>query len=175
MPKYLEPFSEEFGSLFTEFQHTAFRLETLQQYNVEYEQVPFQKYLSGDPCPEDPDKEAWLTLIRNATASGKRMQRVHIVVEPLSDYLRFELSCEYDSNVSAGEYIGLIPTAIHQWPTELPHHDFWLFDAKTLCRMNYSDDGRLLNAEIVDDSSEIVKHNYWRDAALHLAKHIGTI
>ena len=72
-----------YGRFITEsdFQHTAFRLEVLQRYTVPYEKEPLRRFLANEPPPDDPDKERWLAFIREAVGAGKRMQRVHVVVE----------------------------------------------------------------------------------------------
>lgn len=35
--------------------------------------------------------------------------------------------------------------------------------------MHFSDDDRFLGAEMIEDPSVVVQHNYWRDAAWHHA------
>ena len=42
-------------------------------------------------------------------------------------------------------------------------------DSRKLLRMRFSEDNHFLGGEIVEDSVEIVRHNYWRDAAWHHA------
>lgn len=167
MSRRISAFSEEFDRLFSDFQHTAFRLEVLQRYTVPYEKEPLRRFLANEPPPDDPDKERWLAFIREAVGAGKRMQRVHVVVEPLSAYLRYELAWEYSSNVGAGEEVRIIPIRPGAWPDQMPRYDYWLFDARTLCLMDYDNEGRLLGADLVDDPTEIVRHARWRDAALH--------
>lgn len=167
MTRRLAP--EEYERLFTSFQHTAYRLETLQRYTVPVEEESLRRFLAGESRPYDPDKEQWLNLIRGAIGAGKRMQRVHIVVEPLSDYVRFELMWEYPDNASAGEAIHAIGTGPGEWPDDLPRHDYWLFDSRELCILRYDEKGRFVGADLVDDPVEIVQHNWWRDVALHRA------
>ena len=169
MGRLLSPSGPELRRLLTGFRHTAFRLETLQRYAMPYEAEPLRRFLAGEPPPEDPDKEQWLRRVRAAAAAGKRMRRVHVVIEPLSDYLRFELAWEYSSNVAAGEQIGIIPTAPGTWPAEVPRHDYWLLDSQTLAIMRYDGEGHLLSVELEDDPVTVVRHNYWRDAAWHQA------
>ena len=91
--------SREFDALFTSFEHTAYRLETLQVYDVSYEVEPYQAFISGHPQPHDPAKNAWVSMIKDAVQAGKIFQRVHIVAEPLTDYLRYELGWSYPPNV----------------------------------------------------------------------------
>ena len=43
--------SAEFDALFTSFEHTAYRLETLQAYDVSYEVEPYRAFLAGHPRP----------------------------------------------------------------------------------------------------------------------------
>jgi len=157
--------SEEFARLFTGFEHTAYRLETLQQYDVSYEKEPFAAFLAGHPMPADPSKDEWAGMITDAVAAGKVLQRVHVVEEPLTDYLRYEIGWSYGPNVAAGEDIRILP-AVH-WLA--PPRDYWLFDSRDLWVMEYAEGGEFLYAEKVSDPAEIVRHCYWRDAALHLA------
>ncbi len=62
-------------------------------------------------------KREWITLVRDRTAAGCTMQRVHVVKEPITDYLRFELTWGYQPNVDAGEDIGIVPVPPgNPWP-----------------------------------------------------------
>jgi hypothetical protein len=160
--------SAEFSRLFTGFEHTAYRLETLQQYDVSYEEEPFAAFLAGHPQPPDSSKDEWAGMIMDATEAGKVFQRVHVVSEPLTDYLRYEIERSYAPNVAAGEDIRILPVQAGRGP-RLPDHDYWLFDSRDLWVMEYDGDGRFLFAEQVSDRAVIVYHNYWRDAALHHA------
>lgn len=160
--------SAEFGRLFTSFAHTAYRLETLQQYDVSYEAEPYAAFLAGRPQPADPPKDEWAALIRDGVGAGKVFQRVHAVVEPLTDYLRYEIGWSYPPNVAAGEDIRILPARPGSGPP-LPDHDYWLFDSRDLWVMQYDQAGRFLFAELATDPSAIVSHGYWRDAALHHA------
>ncbi|WP_431307441.1 DUF6879 family protein [Candidatus Protofrankia datiscae] len=40
--------------------------------------------------------------MRDAVASGKTFGRVHIVENPLSNYVRYELDASYPENLAAG-------------------------------------------------------------------------
>lgn len=160
--------SDEFGQLFTSFGHTAYRLETLQQYDVSYEKEPYAAFLAGRPQPEDPSKDEWASMIRDALQVGRVFQRVHVVAEPLTDYLSYEIGWSYAPNVAAGEDIRILPAESGN-DLGLPDHDYWLFDSRDLWVMEYDETGRFLFAELVTDAPAIVIHNYWRDAALHHA------
>jgi hypothetical protein len=172
MVRRIDPLiDDEFDRLFEHFEHTAFRLETLQHYTVPSEEKLLYSFLSGDPKPAELDQRYawWHQLIAEAVSNGKRMERVHVVVEPLSDYMRFELLWGYLGNVTAGERIGVIPVEGDKWPRELPGygHDYWLLDSRILAALHYDHEGRFVAVDLIDNPAQIVQANAWRDAALH--------
>jgi hypothetical protein len=163
--------SAEFDELFTRFEHTAYRLETLQQYDVSYEEESYAVFLAGHPAPTDAAKNEWTNMIAAAASSGKSFRRVHIINEPLSDYLRYEIGWSYGPNVQAGEDVRILVG--QPGPLGLPGRDYWLFDSRDLWVMEYDDEGRFIYAERIDDPAVIVEHCYWRDKALHLSTPYG--
>ncbi len=155
---------QEFGQLFRTFEHTAFRLETRDQYNAPVEAEPLRQFVAGQQ-PDTAWLADWLTLIRAATAEGRRFHRVRVVSRPLTDYRRFgHFRAGYTNE--AGDDIRYVDRAAAD---ELPDHDYWLFDSRTLVRMHFDADESFLGGEVVTDPAEIVRHNYWRDAAWHIA------
>jgi hypothetical protein len=163
----IEPFSPAWDAMLRGFNHTAFRLETLQHYEMPYEDM--RRFLDGQHPHDDASLDEWLKVVRDARDAGKRMERVHVVVEPLSDYLRYELVRWYAANVAAGEEIGIIPVRQGQWPAGLPKHDFWLYYSSRVGILHYDPEGHLYRAELVRDPVEVVRHNAWRDIAMHQA------
>jgi hypothetical protein len=172
--KRIDPFADdEFDRMFEQFQHTAFRLETLQHYSVPYEDELLRRFVAGEPEPVEYDAKYvwWRRLIADAVATGKRVERVHVVAEPPSDYIRFQLAWLYAGNAVAGEDIRIIPTSSSQWPVDLPRHgyDYWLLDSQRLALLHYDHEGRFVAVDLTDDQSQIKQANIWRDAALHRA------
>lgn len=155
----------EFDRLFEECRYTAFRLETLQVYDVGYEKEAFRRFLTDGEVITTSSHQEWARIV----GSGRRFRRVHVVIEPLTDYLRFECVCAYRSNVEAGEDVNLLPIGEGSWPEGIPRFDYWLFDSERLVRMNYAPDGTMLTPELVSEPDEIVRANAVRDRALHLA------
>lgn len=164
--------SPEFDALFASFKHTAYRLETLQQYDVSYEIGSYRAFLAGQPMPRDAAKNAWVDMLSEATMAGKTVQRVHLVNEPLTDYLRYEMEWSYAPNADFGEDIRILPSSA------APSHDlarlgilsdYWLFDSSDLWVMEYDHDGAFVHIEQLGDPGWIVECAYWRDAALHYA------
>ncbi|HEU5472263.1 MAG TPA: hypothetical protein VFV67_16535 [Actinophytocola sp.] len=156
----------EFRQLFHSFEHTAYRLEVRDAYNVSYEHESMRKFLAGEP-DDRIWKRSWLDMVREATAAGRRFRRVRVVTLPLTDYSRFGL-WGAQSNNAAGEDIRYLPRDKAE-AIGLPNHDYWLFDSTKLLHMHFDDDDVPLDHEFVDDAAEIVRHNYWRDAAWHHA------
>jgi hypothetical protein len=162
---------EDFENLFHTFRHSVFRLETLQRYRGSGEDEAIAAFSTGTRTPPpDPVQDEWEAMIRANRAVGKVMQRVHVVVEPASDYMRFELTWAYAPNVAAGEDIRIIPVCDGgPWPDGVPHRDFWLIDSD-LYLAHYADDGTWLGVEHVDDPDVAETAGRWRDAALHHAQ-----
>ena len=164
--------SPEFDALFASFKHTAYRLETLQAYDVSYEIEPYRAFLAGQPRPRDESKNAWTAMLRDARDSGKIVQRVHLVNEPLTDYLRYELQWSYPPNVEAGEDTRILPASTPPAREVVSLgilDDYWLFDSSDLWVMQYDHEGRFEYIRQVSDPGVIVSHAYLRDAALHYA------
>lgn len=148
------------------FQYSLFRLETLQAYSGSSEDEAFAAFRAGQPIPVTPELQAWCARVRRRVSDGRTVQRVHVVTEPLSEYMRFELA-SYAPNVEAGEYVRVLPIAQGgSWPTDVPHEDFWLVDSVELWDMIYAEDGRWLGAEPVSEPVRIVAACHARDAAL---------
>jgi hypothetical protein len=160
---------EEFNRLFQDFRYTAYRLETLQRYDVSYEQAEFSRFLAGEPRGEFPGIGAWCETVRQAVAAGKHMHRVHVVVEPLSDYVRFECGWAYEHTVDAGEDVRLVPMSAGDWPEGLPYYDYWLFDSCDLVAMYYDEAGAFVSGELITEPARVVEANRWRDLAVHLS------
>lgn len=157
----------EFGRLFETFEHTAFRLEVRDRYNVSYEQESFRNFLATGRRELLPAGGDWYDMVRRATAEGRTFRRVRVVPVPLTDYNRFGLAGAQFNN-EAGEDIRYL-TRDRANAVELPNHDYWLFDSRLLVRMHFDNDDRPVDKEVIEDPAEIVEHNYWRDVAWHHA------
>lgn len=170
----IRPGSAELRQLFATFEWSAFRLETLQSYGQSGEDAAFDAFLAGQPYVRPPGKERWLANIARARAARASMSRVHIVREPLTDYMRFELTWAYAPNVAAGEHVGIIPVADGApWPAPFPaDYDYWLIDDR-LYEMEYADDEArswIGVHPVIDEAWEqIHRARVWRDVALDVA------
>lgn len=73
---------------------------------------------------------------------------MHVVREPVSDYLAYELTWEYGPHVAAGEDIRVIAVTAGEWPGNVPAAaDFWLFDFREVFSLGYDDAETWLGAQ----------------------------
>lgn len=157
----------EWLGLFENVQQSWFRLETLQAYSVDYERDEYDRFLATGRL--DRPVNDWQQMITRHTTAGRSLRRVHIVVEPLTDYLRYEVAA-YQLNNRAGEDIRLIPVRSGSWPGGLPTgRDFWLFDDAEVWDMHYDADGRFVRATRSESDRYLDQCRQWRDTALDQA------
>lgn len=160
-----EQLVRDFDSL---FRHRLFRLETLDDYYAENEREPFARFLAGE-SDDLAWRGPWKKYVREVRASGRTMSRVHIVSEPPTDYIRFEMLRTYPANVEAGEHVGIIG---REKAASLPDMDFWLFDDAAVAVLVYDAAGAVERAEWHDRSDEpqfVADCGEDRDRALRLA------
>ncbi|QHC25956.1 DUF6879 family protein [Streptomyces sp. GS7] len=155
--------SRTLGSLFDAFEREAFRLETLDDYSQSGNVDAYQAFLAGQDRPDGYNAD-WLDEIKEHVDAGRRMYRVHILMRPLTPYLRFELGWGYFTNATAGEEFFILDVTDHLNP--LPAvGDFWLFDSVTAAPMAYSPEGKFLGADVLPDDRG-AEYAAYRDAAL---------
>jgi hypothetical protein len=146
-------------------------METLQSYQVAPEDALFSAFMEGRPLPYSTESSAWLRRITDYTGSGRRMSRVHVVDEPLTDYLRFELEV-YRINQSAGEEVFITPRRTHVALASF-NQDWYLFDDETLIFMHYSESGEFLGAAEAPEGTDVGIFRRQRDLALEHAIPLG--
>lgn len=169
----LPPGAPEFSAWFSQFRRSCFRIETLQCYGGSGETDSIETFLAGDTPAPHPGKREWMQLVSAAVRAGKVMQRVHVVTEPVTDYMTFELAWSYAYNVAAGEDVRIIPLSEDEgWPSGIPRdgRDFWLFDESELFRLHYNQDGTWLGVEHVENRHWVTIANAQRRYALELAQ-----
>ncbi|MDH6630443.1 hypothetical protein M2271_008303 [Streptomyces sp. LBL] len=162
-PSDVTPF-HEVAHVFTDFKHTAWRLETRRGYATDRSSEPWARWQAGEDVAHDaPD--AWRRNVSEQTAQGKTFGRVRIVDEPLTEGQRFLLT-RAPSNVSAGDEVRYL------WRTDaarlgLPDFDFWLIDSRTLLRFVFDDEDTTLGVVLSEDPAEVLAACQARDAAWH--------
>jgi hypothetical protein len=121
---------------FETFQRTAFRVEALPHYLVTEEREALHQFITEGTFTQT--NEDWWILVQSATSADKKIQRLRLVSEKLTDYERFEIQAY--SGPSAGEDIR---TALRQDHPELS--DFWFFDEKYIGELHYAEDGTFIS------------------------------
>lgn len=146
------------------FEHTAWRLETRREYAADQGTEEYARFLAGVDPPRDTEGP-WFANARAQTGQGKRIERVRLVDEPVTDNQRYLLATTLD-NLAAGEDIRYMArsTALQ---LRLLDFDFWLFDSSVLARFNWEDSSRRM--ELDDDPELVVRACQARDAAWHHA------
>jgi hypothetical protein len=156
----------EVRELLDGFEHTAWRLEARDRYNEPGEEEALRRFRSGQ-APDEAWFSDWSEAVQRWTASGKRIERVRIVSQPHSEYVRWLLQLAR-LNIEAGEDIRYLPRPRAD-ELGLPYEDFWLFDSQRFVLMRFdSDDVRVAN-ELIYDPVEVVRRCQWRDVAWHYA------
>ncbi|MFJ1888379.1 DUF6879 family protein [Streptomyces sp. NPDC094461] len=139
---------DEWRRRFAEIEREAWRLETLPQYLVAQEAEEFAAFREGRPTTPY-TTSAYTERVSRQRAEGKRNGRVHIVTQPLSDYLRFEFARYYQVHSRAGDDIRILDVTSRANPLEKVQ-DFWLFDRVEVVLMNYEADGRQISREVFE-------------------------
>lgn len=143
---------EEWSEHFRRFKRSALHLELRDWYAVDEEKERFARFLATgrrDHAAEAQERQRWLTLIRDATRSGKMIRRARVVSEPVTDYIRFEWAGT-DLTVEAGEEVKWLPRQLASG-IALPGNDFWLFDDHTAVFNLFTGDGRWAGAEMTTE------------------------
>lgn len=158
----------QFGDLLASLRLSAFRLETYDQYALDYEAAEFRLYLTGRavPPPQVSWWRPWLDRMAEFARQGKTVRRVRILAEPPTDYQRWMLwSTPWHAEV--GEHIGYIPRS-RATRIGLPlEYDWWLLDDERLIVMRFTDAGEINSKELVTDPETVAQHLEWRDLAVH--------
>lgn len=154
---------EEFGAAFDAlFQRSAFRLEQLNRYVAANEAEPLRRFRAGEP--QDPAwRKPWAQYVRDALRDGKQMARVHVIDEPLSEYLEFELTCGYPASAAAGENVRILPRRLVPPGSWLPGLDFWLFDDRSTVVMDYDQAGNFIGAGVTSDPRLVARYRQVQD------------
>jgi hypothetical protein len=144
---------------------SAFRFETLPQYLVPQEAKAFADWKAGKPLPpRTPENDETIARLQRDAARGLRRYRVHILDQPLTPYLRFELYLYLDS-IAVGSEVYVADRDDHPALAEL-HEDFWLYDDEIRVRMIYDEEGHFLYPELIED---LEPYRQMRDIAMRTA------
>jgi hypothetical protein len=158
--------TRNFERLFSEFEKSAFRLETLPRYEIPLEAEMLREYEEGALTPGADLMSPWCEVISTAVRAGKQMTRVRLLPQPLTLYVKCGIDWAYPRSYAAGEKVlFLVPDQVPPAILALSDHDFWLFDDTTLVLMEYGARGEFLGPRFAP-SSAVDSHRRIRDAVL---------
>lgn len=140
---------DEWRAMFRGIQSEAWRLETLPQYLVPQESDELESFRAGKRIDPITYSSPYTEDLKRLQGEGKRKGRVHVLTQPLSEYLRFEFSRYYAPHALAGEDIRILDVTERENPLQ-GVQDFWLFDRSTVVLMNYEEDGTQINRELYE-------------------------
>jgi hypothetical protein len=158
---------DEVLDLFENSKYTARRLEPRDTYNADPEDEDLRRrYIAGE-LTDFSYMDDWVADLKRWRSRGKRIQRVRIVTEPLSDDARYLLALAR-INLAAGDEIRYLPRhRAAELQLGLPDEDYWIFDSTTAAIIHFDDDDRLTAWELIDDPAEIVPRLHHFEAAWH--------
>ncbi|MGI0141029.1 MAG: DUF6879 family protein [Candidatus Micrarchaeales archaeon] len=144
-----------FDELWDSAKSNIFRLELLDKYDVEEERYPLQQFRGGIFL-ESEEMKLWRERVAATKKRAVKVQRVHIVNLPLSDYLIFEIE-GYKRTQKAGEEIFLL--AQEEVSISEKISDFWMFDDQAAVELEYSKSGTYISTHGVPSEkiSELVE------------------
>lgn len=152
-----------------EFEHDAFRQETLTAYDVASDGGDFDFWLAGKPGPSPDVVGPWGNWIGIQCKRGASVRRVRVLHDEPSDYLRFEIDWIYHANAEAGERIKILDLTERPRPPGFIDREFWMLDGLRAVLMAYDEHGRFLHGDTVEgEAAEVIRQA--RDAAWEAAE-----
>lgn len=152
MPKQLD--RAGFEALVAGFERSAWRLEAQGWYDEPDEGALLAQWLSdGDPAPTLAWFADWPEWIAEQAAAGRRFERVRVLTDPLTDYLRWQLDVITEPAIAAGEDIRVLPAAAAA-TLELGRSDFYVFDDRAVAVLDF-DRGQVTGALLLDEPAEL--------------------
>ncbi|HEY8998996.1 MAG TPA: hypothetical protein VIM53_01620 [Candidatus Saccharimonadales bacterium] len=157
--------SADFDALFASARRTMFKAEALQDYSAVDDLPSLHAWLAGDEqkAKELGKQDAGVTAWRErCLASPAKITRVHVVREPRTPYLDWEIEVIYKGSLlaSGAEDVRIAP-ASKLGDAKLPAGDFWIFDGQKVLHWQYEDGvGKTIGATVWgehDDISEFLK------------------
>ncbi|MDD3340881.1 MAG: hypothetical protein PHN72_01580 [Bacilli bacterium] len=135
------------------FKISARRIETLPVYKIEDDEwEEYQNYINGVP-EHSFEPSDWFRTVVQHTKNGRVVERIRVIPEEINPYIIFEFETGYVPHSVAGEKIHTI--SIEKYNallSQIKKGDFWIFDDETVLEMIYSDDGKFLGTNVVDES-----------------------
>lgn len=158
----------------------AFHLEVEDEHTVTNEDEPMRRWRAGlpplDPDNYPPDWKRWEDLADATTARGVALQRVRVISEPPTDYIRF-LHAVTDRNQAHGEQVRWMPRDTVE-TSEVTEDEWWLLDEDALAWTLFNQQGDFAGFALTRDPVEIaravtVRDTLWPKSIPHTEYHLA--
>jgi hypothetical protein len=156
---------DKFGNMFNDIKRSAFRLQLLDAYSVEFEREDYNAFMSGQPLP-DRDGNAWLKTIAANVAAGHQWINIHVLPERLTNYLRYIIDWWYVYHAKAGAEIRFVRGGAGEEIRSMAEREFWLFDDEKVVWMDYNAERRFLGGILSTDVKDVAVAKLIRDKAI---------
>lgn len=161
---------EDWRRVFDAFQTEAWRFEAQPTYTMPREAENVARFLRGEPKPEEHNAR-WHERVRGYVASGRRIGRVRVVRQPLTDYQRYQFAWGIPGNIAAGEDIRVLDVTDSDYGLPLTGQDWWMFDQSRVVHLNFRPDGTQINRKLsAGDPAQYVE---WQEFAMRHAVPFG--
>lgn len=149
------------------FKRTSFRFQSQQHCRVdERDEVAFEAFKKTGVL-EVADADHRLTRQRAQLSGGRALQRVQVVVPPVSEYLRYSFAY-FDHFTRAGEDVRILDASKTSLEG-LPDYDFVLIDDEVVIKIVHSrQDGSVIGRELMTNA-DVARFRDYRDRALAAA------
>ncbi|HEX3784332.1 MAG TPA: hypothetical protein VHX38_32135 [Pseudonocardiaceae bacterium] len=155
--RYLDP-DADFDEIFAAVRSSSWRWECQGHYAVD--EAELREWQTGLVHEEDDSDRAWYAYIHDLGERGIPFERVRMLTEPLTNYLRWMLATTHH-NITAGEDIRWIGQHVAA-ELGMPDYDFYLFDDDRVLILHFDDRKTLVGQELVDDPVIVERHRQWR-------------
>ncbi|MFD5552285.1 DUF6879 family protein [Streptomyces sp. NPDC127068] len=159
---------EDWRRFFDAFEREAWRFEAQPTYTMPNEQENVARFLRGEDKPADHNAR-WHERVRGYVESGKRIGRVRIVQQSLTDYQRYQFAWGIPGNIAAGEDIRILDVTETDFRLPIPGQDWWMFDDVRIAHLNFRPDGTQINRESYE--GDLGPYRAWQHTALEHAVH----
>lgn len=153
--------AKHFGELFPTIERSSWRWECQGHYAVD--EVALGQWRAGTATRGDADDLAWRDYIHRLGRRGIPFERVRMLTDPLTEYLRWMLDTT-DWNIESGEDIRWMEQATAA-KLGMPSYDFYIFDDNRVAIFRFDEAKVLLGVHVVDDADVVEQHQAWRAAA----------
>jgi hypothetical protein len=157
--------AQRLADLFDTVERNSWRWECQGDYQVD--EAKLQRWRAGLPFEETRASLKWHAYVRDLRQRGIPFERVRMLTEPLTEYLRWMLGVTY-RNINAGEDIRWI-TESRARALKMPDYDFYIIDDERVAIMRFDADKVLVDLEVVHDASTLATHQAYRDTVWPLA------